>query len=117
MTRYSRTTVFASASNYLASGANIGILIDEIGTVTNIVTNNDFEDIQVYNGNARNSNFIGIDICPTAPGNCESQNFTRSDDRLWWRSANLNSNGTGIKYAGGQPFYEYLALVRIHRVQ
>ncbi|MGB8582326.1 MAG: hypothetical protein WCD47_16015, partial [Candidatus Sulfotelmatobacter sp.] len=36
-------TVFANASNYLASGANIAILIDEIGTITNIVTNNDFE--------------------------------------------------------------------------
>ena len=101
-------TVFANASNYLASGANIGILIDEIGTVTNIVTNNDFEDIQVYNGNARNSNFIGIDICPTAPGNCESQNFTRVTTGCGGGAPTSTSNGTGIKYAGGEPFYEYL---------
>ena len=101
-------TVFANASNYVASGANIGILVDEIGKVTNIVTNNDFEDIQVYNGNARNSTFIGIDICPSAPGNCESQNFTRVTMGCGANGATATSNGTGIKYAGGEPFYEYL---------
>jgi hypothetical protein len=101
-------TVFANASNYVASGANIGILIDESGKVTNIVTNNDFEDIQVYGGNARNSKFIGIDICPSAPGNCESQNFTRVLIGCGGERPTSTSNGTGIKYAGGEPFYEYL---------
>ena len=98
-------TVFANASNYVASGANIGILIDESGKVTNIVTNNDFGDIQVYGGNARNSKFIGIHICPSAPGNCESQNFTRVVIGCGGERPTSTSNGTGIKYAGGQPFY------------
>ena len=105
---FKNLSVFVNASNYLASGANIGILIDEIGTVSNIVTNNDFEDIQVYNGNALNPNFIGIDICPSAPGNCESQNFTRVTMGCGAGAPTSTSNGTGIKYASGEPFYEYL---------
>jgi hypothetical protein len=105
---FKNLTVFANASNYTASGANIGILIDEIGTVSNIVTNNHFDNVQVVNY-AANSSFIGIDICPTAPGNCESQNF----DRLFITCAGSSptsstSNGTGIKYASGEPFYEYV---------
>jgi hypothetical protein len=104
-------TVFANASNYRTPGANVGILIDEIGTITNIVTNNHFDNIQVVNYAAKAS-FIGIDICPTAPGNCESQNF----DRLFITCASgaptsSNSNGTGIKYEsmyGAEPYYEYI---------
>jgi hypothetical protein len=105
---FKNLTVFANASSYKASGANTGILIDEIAPVTNIVTNNHFDNIQVVNY-AVNSSFIGIDICPTAPGNCESQNF----DRLFITCAGSSptsstSNGTGIKYASGEPFYEYV---------
>jgi len=104
-------TVFANASSYKASGANTGILIDEIAPVTNIVTNNYFDNIQVVNYAAKAS-FIGIDICPTAPGNCESQNF----DRLFITCASgaptsSKSNGTGIKYEGvdgAEPYYEYI---------
>jgi hypothetical protein len=102
-------TVFTNATSYTAAGANTGILIDEIGTVTNITTNNHFENIQVYNGNAANSNFIGINICPTAPGNCEEQNFDRLNIGCGFASPVTSTNtGTGIKYAGGQPFYTYL---------
>ena len=102
-------TVFTNASNYLAPGANIGILIDEISPVTNIVTNNDFEDLQVYNGNAQNSSFIGIDICPTAPGNCEAQNFKRVTMGCGVGPATSTSNGTGIQYGPqGEAYYEYL---------
>ena len=108
---FKNLTVFANASNYKASGANIGILIDEIGTVSNIVTNNHFDNVQVVNY-AVNSRFIGIDICPTAPGNCEAQNF----DRLFLTCSNgapssSSSNGTGIKYegaGGAEPYYEYV---------
>jgi hypothetical protein len=104
-------TVFANASNYKASGANLGILIDEIAPVTAIVTNNHFDNIQVVNY-AANPSFIGIDICPTAPGNCESQNF----DRLFMTCAaraptSSTSNGTGIKYEGAhgaEPYYVYI---------
>ncbi len=101
-------TVFTNASSYTAPGANIGILIDEIAPVANIVTNNNFEDIQVYNGGARNPNFIGIDICPSAPGNCEAQNFTRLTMGCGGGGPTSTSNGTGIKYAGGEPFYAFL---------
>jgi hypothetical protein len=108
---FKNLTVFANASNYTASGANIGILIDEIGTVSNIVTNNHFDNVQVVNY-AANSSFIGIDICPTAPGNCEAQNF----DRLFLTCSSgtpssSTSNGTGIKYegaGGAEPYYEYI---------
>ena len=104
-------TVFANASNYKAPGANIGILIDEVAPVTAIVTNNHFDNMQVVNY-AANPRFIGIDICPTAPGNCESQNF----DRLFVTCAarapiSSTSNGTGIKYEGArgaEPYYEYI---------
>jgi len=101
-------TVFTNASSYTVPGANTGILIDEIAPVANIVTNNDFEDIQVYNGGARNPNFIGIDICPTAPGNCEAQNFTRVTMGCGGGGPTSTSNGTGIKYAGGEPYYAFL---------
>ena len=110
--KFENLTVFTNASSQSNAGANIGILIDEIGVVTNIVTNNSFEDIQVYNGGARNPNFIGIDICPSAPGNCESQNFTRVTMGCGGGSPTSTSNGIGIKYGtaggGAEPYYEYL---------
>jgi len=108
---FKNLTVFANASSYKESAANTGILIDEIAPVTNIVTNNHFDNIQVVNY-AGKSSFIGIDICPTAPGNCESQNF----DRLFITCAasaptSSTSNGKGIKYEGihgAEPYYEYI---------
>jgi hypothetical protein len=107
---FKNLTVFANASGYMASGANIGILIDEIAPVTNIVTNNHFDNIQVVNY-AANSSFIGIDICPTAPGNCEAQNFDRLFLTCGGGTPTATSNGTGIKYdvvGGAEPYYEYI---------
>lgn len=106
-------TVFTNASNYRAAGANIGILIDEIGTPTNSVTNNYYEGLQVANYSA-NSSFIGVSICPTAPGNCESQNFNRLTVTCAGATPTATSNGIGIRYVaptgggGAEPFYEYL---------
>ncbi len=103
-------TVLANASNYKASGANIGILIDEIAPVTNIVTNNHFDNLQVVNY-AANSGYIGIDICPKAPGNCEAQNFDRLFLTCGSGTPTATSNGTGIKYevvGGAEPYYEYI---------
>jgi hypothetical protein len=104
---FKNLTVFANASSYKASGANTGILIDEIAPITNIVTNNHFDNIQVVNY-AANSSFIGIDICPTAPGNCESQNFDRLFITCGGGTPTSTSNGIGIQYYSGEPFYEYL---------
>jgi hypothetical protein len=107
---FKNLTVFANASNYTASGANIGILIDEIAPVTNIVTNNHFDNVQVVNY-AANSSYIGIDICPTAPGNCESQNFDRLFVTCGGGTPTATSNGVGIKYevvGGAEPYYEYI---------
>jgi hypothetical protein len=103
-------TVFTNATNYHnAAGANIGILIDEISSVTKIVTNNEFYGINIYNGNAVNSSFIGIDVCPTAPGNCEQQNFTRTVIQCGGGTATVNNLGTGFQYGpGGQPFDEHV---------
>jgi hypothetical protein len=70
-------TVFANAANYTTAGAKTGILIDEVAPVTNIVTNNHFDNIQVVNY-ATNSSFIGIDICPTAPGTVKRKTLTGS---------------------------------------
>ena len=81
--------------------------MDEIGPVTNIVTNNEFDNVQVLNGNS-NPSFIGVDICPSALGNCESQNFNRFFVTCGSAVPTSTSHGTGIKYAGGQPFYEYI---------
>lgn len=103
-------TVFANASSYKATGANIGILIDEIAPVTNIVTNNHFDNVQVVNY-AANSSYIGIDICPTAPGNCEAQNFDRLFVTCGGGTPTATSNGMGIKYEvvrGAEPYYEYI---------
>lgn len=103
-------TVFANASSYKASAANVGILIDESGAPSNIVTNNHFDNLQVVNY-AANSKFIGIDICPTAPGNCESQNFDRLFITCGAGMPTAMSNGIGIKYegtGGAEPYYEYL---------
>jgi hypothetical protein len=103
-------SVFANASNYKSPGANIGILIDEIAPVTNIVTNNHFDNVQVVNY-AANSSYIGIDICPKAPGNCEAQNFDRLFLTCGSGTPTATSNGTGIKYevvGGAEPYYEYI---------
>lgn len=102
-------TIFTNASSYTAAGANTGILIDEIAPVTHNVTNNHFGDIQIYNGSPQNSSFIGIDICPTAPGNCEAQNFYRLVEICGGGTLTSTSNGTAIKYeiaGGAEPFYE-----------
>lgn len=105
-------SVFTNASSNLVNGANIGILIDEIAPVTGIVTNNKFEDVQVWNGSS-NSSFIGISICPTAPGNCEEQNFERLFVNCSLFAATSSNNGIGIRYgvSGGatQPFGAYLS--------
>src|SRR5258708_824 len=100
-------TVFANASHYRASGANIGLLIDEIGTVSNIVTNNHFANVQVVNY-AANPSFVAIDICPTAPGNCESQNFDRLFIKCSGSTPTSDGNGTGVKYegkVGAEPYF------------
>jgi hypothetical protein len=107
---FKNLTVFANASDYRASGAKTGILIDEIAPVTNIVTNNHFDNIQVVNY-AANPSFVGIDICPTAPGNCESQNFDRLFITCGGGTPTATSNGAGIRYEGArgaEPYYEYL---------
>jgi hypothetical protein len=103
-------TVFANASHYRASGANIGILIDEIGTVSNIVTNNHFANVQVVNY-AANPSFVAIDICPTAPGNCEAQNFDRLFIKCSGGTLTSDGNGTGVRYESkgeAEPYFEYL---------
>ena len=107
---FKNLTVFANASGYRAPGAKTGIVIDEIAPVTNIVTNNHFDNVQVVNY-AANPSFIGVDICPTAPGNCESQNFDRLFITCGGGTPTATSNGTGIKYegaGGAEPYYEYL---------
>ena len=79
--------------------------------VTGIVTNNSFEDLKCSNGSA-NSRFIGFDICPTAPGNCEAQNFDRVTIGCSYHTpTSITSNGVGIGYegkAGAEPYFEYL---------
>jgi len=91
-----------------AGSANIGLLIDEIGTVTNIVTNNHYDNLGIWNGSA-SSSFIAVSLCPTAPGNCESQNFNRIFVNCAGGKPTSTSNGTGIQYGpGGEPYYEYL---------
>ena len=102
-------TVFTNASNYTTTGADNALLIDTSGTITNITTNNLFDDIQIYNGNAANSAFIGISVCPTAPGNCEEQNFSRLLIQCG-TTATASNTGIGIRYNSvgntAQPFYE-----------
>jgi hypothetical protein len=103
-------TVFTNAAHYKALGANTGILIDEDGAVSNIVTNNHFSNVQVVNY-AANPNFVAIDICPTAPGNCESQNFDRLFIQCSGGPPTSDGNGTGVKYeskGGAEPYFEYL---------
>jgi hypothetical protein len=91
-----------------AGSANIGLLIDEIGTVANSVTNNHYDNLAIWNGRA-NSSFIAVSLCPTAPGNCESQNFDRLFVNCAGGTPTSTSNGIGIQYGpGGEPFYEYL---------
>lgn len=108
---FKRFSVFTNASAPASNGAINGILIDEIAPVVGIVTNNNFEDVQVYNGNS-NPAFVGINICPTAPGNCEAQNFHRLFLNCATAAPTSSNNGIGIQYgvAGGtaEPFYEYI---------
>jgi hypothetical protein len=108
--KFENFTVFANASRYKESGANTGILIDEIGKVSNIVTNNHFDNVQVVNY-AANPFFVGIDICPAAPGNCEAENFDRLFIKCSGGKPTRDQNGVGIKYEGArgaEPYFEYL---------
>lgn len=105
-------SVFTNALSNLVNGANTGILIDEIAPVTGIVTNNKFEDVQVFNGSS-NSSFVGISICPTAPGNCEEQNFERLFINCSLFAATSSNNGIGIRYgavgSATQPYGAYMS--------
>jgi hypothetical protein len=100
-------TIDTEASNHGAVGANVGLLIDEIAPVINIVTNNHFDNIQVYNPFA-NPNFLAVSVCPTAPGNCEAQNFDRLMLTCSGSTPTVNSAGTGFALQGGQPNYQYI---------
>lgn len=104
-------SMFTNASLYTATGADNAFLIDESGTITGITTNNVFDDIYVYNGNAADSAFIGIAVCPTAPGNCEQQNFRRLILQCGTTATSTNT-GIGIKYntvaGSAQPFHEFV---------
>lgn len=94
-----------------AGNANIGLLIDEIGSVSNIITNNHYENLAIWNSGSANPSWIAIDICPTAPANCEAQNFDRIFVRCAGAAPTSTSNGTGIKYetvGGAEPYYEYV---------
>lgn len=105
-TRDSRFANFSIA----AGTANIGLLIDEIGTVTTITTNNIFDNLAITSSGS-NSSWIGIDVCPSAPGNCEAQNFQRLLLTCGGGVATLSNNGIGVKYeitAGAEPYYEEL---------
>lgn len=101
-------TIDLEASNHGAVGANVGLLIDEIAPVTNIVTNNHYNNVVFYNP-FPNPNLLEVSVCPTAPGNCEAQNF----DRLLLTcgggsTPTPTSNGTGFALQGGQPNYQYI---------
>jgi len=93
-----RDSIFKNFS-IAANGANNAILVDET-TGSGIVTNNEYEDIAI--SSPSNARFIGINICPTAPGNCETQNI----DRIL-----INGYGSGIgiqEGPGGEPFYNHI---------
>jgi hypothetical protein len=104
-------SMFPNASSNQLNGASGCLLIDAIVPVTGIVTNNSFEDLQCSNGSA-NSRFIGFDICPTAPGNCEAQNFDRiTIGCSYHKPTSITSNGVGIGYegkAGAEPYFEHI---------
>src|ERR1039458_1702408 len=104
-------SMFPNASSNRVNGASGCLLIDAIAPVTGIVTNNSFEDLQCNNGSA-NSRFIGFDICPTAPGNCEAQNFDRiTIGCSYYTPTSITSNGVGIGYegtGGAEPYFEHI---------
>jgi hypothetical protein len=94
-------------------GANNGILIDsQSGTGTQITTNNQFNDIFVSNGGSSgNPNWNAVNICPTATGNCEKQNFERFSTICAGTTPTATSNGIGINYqsvGGAEPYGEYI---------
>jgi hypothetical protein len=104
-------SMFPNASSNLVNGASGCLLIDAIAPVTGIVTNNSFEDLQCNNGSA-SSRFIGFDVCPTAPGNCEAQNFDRiTIGCSYYTPTSITSNGVGIGYegtGGAEPYFEHI---------
>lgn len=103
--------VFTNAANYTAVGADNAFLIEEVAPINGITTNNLFEDLVVYNGNAANSSFVGIAVCPVAPGNCEQQNLRRVRFQCG-TTATATNTGIGIKYNAvsgtAQPFGQFI---------
>lgn len=102
-------TVFTNASDYHNNGANIGINIDEIATVTKLTTNNQFKNIVIWNGVTSNSAFRGVQIAATAPANVERQTFEGLSVYCGGGTATDSNNGYGFYVTGvAQPFYTEL---------
>ena len=101
------TIVTNGCTEDVGNGAAIGILIDEIAPNTQIVTNNKFEDIQIYNGAGQSSTFIGVSVCPTTTGgNCEQQNFDRliiQCSAAYPDPITATNSGIGVRWGNASP--------------
>lgn len=86
---------------------NVALQLDEQGAVTTIATNDKFRNVQVRNDSS-NSSFIGVDVCPSAPGNCDAMQFDNVKVTCnTGTPATSSNNGIGFLLSNGtgtQPY-------------
>lgn len=101
-----RDAVFENFYVYCPTGCNNGITLDEVGGGGGIITNDELNNISIFN-NVQNSSFHGINVCPNAPGNCEDLRLNAINVVCPGPTPTANNNGTAILFMGGvsaQPF-------------
>lgn len=100
----------AMANGHGTNHANVGLDIDETGTISGITTNNSFENIVIYDED-QNASFVGIRIGNVAPSNVEEQVFERMMVSCAGPTATANNNGIafllGPSGTGSQPNYTF----------
>ena len=87
------------------SNANVGLDIDENGTVTTITTNNVYRDILVRSHDS-NAKLVAVRIAHNAPGNVERQIFDHLTVDCSDKAATSSNNGIGWQLGhGGEPYW------------
>jgi hypothetical protein len=86
------------------NNANIGLDIDEDGSVTTITTNNVYRNILVRSHNS-NSRLVGIRVAHNAPANVERQIFDHITMSCSDNAATSSNNGIGWQVGPGGEAY------------
>jgi hypothetical protein len=90
---------------YCPAACDAPMVFDTLAPITNITSHNLLRNVTIFE-DIQNSSQVGLNICPTAPGNCEDMIIDRFSMICPGPAATANNKGTAILWPGGnaQPF-------------